>query len=81
LLIAYNLLKAGRAYEDLSADYFDRINAEAPKRYLVKRLEGMRNHVVLIPTGAMGRGLPGIIFDGGRSVVTTAISVDQPSLH
>jgi transposase len=52
LLIAYYLLKTDRPYEDLGADYFDRLNAEGLKRYLVKRLERMGNQVVLIPTPA-----------------------------
>jgi len=50
LLIAYDLLRTGRPYEDLGADDFDRINAEGLKRYLVKRLERMGHQVVLTPT-------------------------------
>lgn len=49
LLIAYYLLKTDRLYEDHGADYFDRINAEGLKRYLVKRLEHMGHRVVLTP--------------------------------
>jgi hypothetical protein len=49
LLIAYYLLKNDRPYQDLGADYFDRINADGLKRYLVKRLERMGRHVVLMP--------------------------------
>ncbi len=50
LLIAYYLLKTGHPYQDLGADYFDRINAEGLKRYLVRRLERMGNQVLLVPT-------------------------------
>ena len=50
LLIAYFPLKTNRPYEDLGADCFDRINAEGLKRYLVKRLERLGRHqVVLMP--------------------------------
>jgi hypothetical protein len=52
LLIAYYLLRTDRPYQDLGADYFDRINAEGLKRYLVKRLERMGHQVVLMPTAA-----------------------------
>lgn len=52
LLIAYYLLKTDRPYEDLGADYFDRLNAEGLKRYLVKRLEHMGHQVVLTPAAA-----------------------------
>ena len=52
LLIAYYLLKTDRPYQDLGADYFDRLNAEGLQRYLVRRLERMGNQVVLIPTPA-----------------------------
>ncbi len=49
LVIAYWLLHTDRPYQDLGADYFDRINAEGLKRYLVKRLERMGHQVVLMP--------------------------------
>ncbi len=49
LLIAYHLLKTDRPYQDPGADYFDRINAEDLKRYLVRRLEHMDHCVVLTP--------------------------------
>ncbi len=52
LLIAYWLLQTGRPYQDLGADYFDRINAEGLKRYLVRRLERMGHQVVLTPAPA-----------------------------
>jgi transposase len=37
--IIYHVLKAGVEYADLGADYFDRLEPERLKRYLVKRLE------------------------------------------
>jgi len=49
LLIAYFVLKTNRPYEDLGADYFDRINPEGLRRYLVKRLERLGHQVVLLP--------------------------------
>ncbi|PYV09181.1 MAG: IS110 family transposase, partial [Acidobacteria bacterium] len=52
LLIAYWLLQTGSPYQDLGADYFDRINAEGLKRYLVRRLERMGHQVVLTPAPA-----------------------------
>jgi transposase len=52
LLIAYHLLKADRPYQDLGADYFDRINAEGLKRYLVKRLQRLGHQVLLTPAAA-----------------------------
>ena len=36
-------------YQDPGADYFDRINAEGLKRYLVKRLESLGQKVTLEP--------------------------------
>ena len=36
-------------YQDLGADYFDRINAERLKHYLVQRLESLGQKVTLEP--------------------------------
>lgn len=52
LLIAYYPVKTDHPYQDLGAQYFDRLNAERLKRYLVKRLERIGNKVVFIPTAA-----------------------------
>jgi len=41
--------ETGANYEDLGADYFDQINAEGLKRYLVKRLERMGHRDVRTP--------------------------------
>lgn len=52
LLMAYYLLERNRAYKDLGSDYFDRINPEGLKRYLVNRLERLGHRVVLAPATA-----------------------------
>jgi transposase len=47
LVIAYHLLKTGRPYEELGADYCDERNREALHRELVKRLERLGCKVAL----------------------------------
>jgi transposase len=49
LVIAYQLLKEGRPYEDLGADYLERLEPERLTRSLVKRLERLGHKVVLEP--------------------------------
>lgn len=49
LKIVYHMLKHKVSYHDLGNDYFDRINSESLKRYLVKRLEKLGLKVVLEP--------------------------------
>ena len=49
LIIGYHLLRKQCSYQDLGADYFDRLNAEGLKWYLVKRLEGLGQKVTLEP--------------------------------
>jgi transposase len=49
LVIGYHLQKNRCIYQDLGTDYFDRINAEGLKRYLVKRLEALGQKVTLEP--------------------------------
>jgi transposase len=49
LVIGYYLLRKQCFYQDLGADYFDRLNAEGLKRYLVKRLESLGQKVTLEP--------------------------------
>jgi len=49
LIIGYYLQKNEVVYEDLGADYFDRLNADGLRRYLVKRLESMGHKVTLEP--------------------------------
>ncbi|HZO86423.1 MAG TPA: hypothetical protein VFC26_14485 [Verrucomicrobiae bacterium] len=47
LRIAYHIIKDGRCYRDLGADYFDRRNEVSVTRSLVKRLEGLGYQVEL----------------------------------
>ena len=49
LVIAFHLLKRKTAYVDLGPDYFDRRNAEAVRRSLVKRLQNLGHTVTLAP--------------------------------
>lgn len=39
LVIAYHVLRSGVTFEDLGADYFDRLNVARTKRYHLRRLE------------------------------------------
>ena len=39
LIIAYYILRDGVAFQDLGADYFDRMNSTKAKRYHLRRLE------------------------------------------
>lgn len=52
LTIVYHMLKAGTAYNELGADYFDRRNSEQLTRHLVRRLESLGHKVVLEPQAA-----------------------------
>jgi transposase len=47
LITGYDLLRKQCVYQGLGADYFDRLNAEGLKRYLVKRLESLGGKVTL----------------------------------
>jgi len=49
LVILYHMLKYDREYQDLGADYFDRLEPERLRRYLVKRLERLGYQVSLTP--------------------------------
>jgi len=49
LVIAYYILRDGTCYQDLGADYFDRLNPEGLRRRLTKRLEGLGFKVTLEP--------------------------------
>ena len=49
LVTGYYVLKKQCSYQDLGADYFDRIKAEGLKRHLVKRLESLGQKVTLEP--------------------------------
>ena len=50
LVIVYHLLKNGVEYRDLGPDYFDRLQPERLRRYLVKRLQTLGYEVTLSPT-------------------------------
>jgi len=47
LVIVYHMLKNNVAYSDLGADYFERLEPERLRRYLVKRLERLGYDVTL----------------------------------
>ena len=50
LVIAYYILRDGTCYNDLGADYFDRLNPEGLRRRLTRRLEGLGFKVTLEPS-------------------------------
>jgi len=47
LVIFYHMLKYDKEYQDLGADYFDRLGPQPLRRYLVKRLERLGYQVTL----------------------------------
>jgi transposase len=47
LVIIYHMLRRDVAYQDLGAEYFDRLEPERLKRYLVKRLERLGYRITL----------------------------------
>jgi transposase len=49
LVIIYHLLKHHLEYRDLGPDYFDRLEPERLRRYLVKRLQSLGYNVTLSP--------------------------------
>jgi transposase len=49
LQIAYYILRDGKWYRELGADYFDQLHPSRVKRYLVKRLERLGFQVSLVP--------------------------------
>lgn len=52
LVIIYHMLKYHLEYKDLGQDYFDRLEPERLRRYLVKRLEALGHEVILKPRNA-----------------------------
>ena len=52
LVIIYHLLKGKTLYQELGADYFDRLDQERLTRGLVKRLERLGLRVTLEPAAA-----------------------------
>jgi transposase len=49
LVIIYHVLKYNVEYRDLGPDYFDRLEPERLRRYLVKRLQSLGYDVTLSP--------------------------------
>jgi len=49
LVIAYHLLKEGTTYQELGADFFEKLEPERLVRYLVHRLEKLGHKVTLEP--------------------------------
>jgi transposase len=49
LVVIYHLLKHGLSYHDLGGDYFERLDPERYRRYLVKRLQSLGYQVTLTP--------------------------------
>jgi hypothetical protein len=49
LVIAYHILRRGTAYEELGAEYLDRLEPERQTRQLVRRLERLGHKVTLEP--------------------------------
>jgi transposase len=47
LVVIYHVLKHGTEYSDLGPDYFDRLEPDRLRRYLVKRLRGLGYDVTL----------------------------------
>ena len=52
LIIAYHVLKTGRPYAELGADYFERREAERLERHHVRRLNALGYSVALTPLPA-----------------------------
>lgn len=50
LVTIYHILKSHMEYRDLGPDYFDRLEPERLRRYLVKRLQALGYNVELSPT-------------------------------
>ena len=49
LVAIFAMLKKQRSYQDLGADYFDRLHADGLKRYCLRKLESMGHRVILEP--------------------------------
>jgi transposase len=53
LVIVYQMLKTGQAYQEKGATYFDELDQQRVQRQLVKRLERMGYQVTLQPTASL----------------------------
>jgi transposase len=49
IVTIYHMLSRGSTYQELGADYFDRLAGDRLKRHLIKRLESLGHKVVLEP--------------------------------
>jgi transposase len=49
LVAIFAMLKKQQSYQDLGADYFDRLHADGLKRYCLRKLESMGHRVILEP--------------------------------
>ena len=49
LVVIYHVLRTGRPYTELGADYFDRLDATRIERHHVRRLEQLGYTVTLTP--------------------------------
>jgi transposase len=58
LIIAYQLLKRKCPYQELGADYFDRLDARGLQRRLVKKLMSLGFQVTLTPVAEAGSPTP-----------------------
>lgn len=52
LVTIYMLLKGNQTYQELGSDYFEKLNADQFKRYLVRKLEAQGYQVTLQPQAA-----------------------------
>lgn len=53
LVVIYHVLKMRKPFQDLGADYFDKLNPERLTKHLVKRLESLGHKVTLEPLEAV----------------------------
>ena len=49
LRVIYHVLKEGKEYQDLGPDYYEKLEPERLRRYLVRRLQGLGYDVTLAP--------------------------------
>ena len=56
LVIAYHIFRNQRPYQDLGADYFDRLDRKTLERRLVKRLTNLGYQVTLTPASTQAPG-------------------------
>lgn len=54
LVAAYHMLNRNQDYYEVGGDYFDRVNPDSLRRYLVKRLERLGHRVTLLPATITG---------------------------